>query len=148
MLKIIFNLGGEIVLNKSKGFKNLSLVAIIVGMLFIFLGLGSSNSHVEAAAWHKGTPKVIRGKYKTHHYDADLMSTFTIRKSSITAWQSGMSPIYGSKVKYKCLGKNKYMLKYTAKSSMALRKFTEKVKFQKIGKRYKISFANHWFYKY
>lgn len=117
-------------------------------MMFIFLGLGNSSSHVEAATWHKGTPKVIRGKYKTHHYGADLMSTFTIKKSSIKAWEAGMSPIYGSKVKYKRLGKNKYMLKYTAKSHMATRKWTETEKFQKIGKRYKISFANHWFYKY
>lgn len=127
--------------------KKIILFLSMFGVAFLFLGM-QSNNHVEAAAWHKGTPKVIRGKYKTHHYGADLMSIYTIKKSSITAWEAGMAPIYGSKVKYKRLGKNKYMLKYTAKSSMLLRKRTDKVKFQKIGKRYKISFANHWFYKY
>lgn len=134
-----------------KKIKFTNLVAAMLLTVSPIVTLGTSNSQantVQAATWHKGTPKAIRGKYKTHHYGADLMSTFTIKKSSIRAWEAGMSPIYGSKVKYKRLGKNKYMLKYTAKSHMATRKWTETEKFQKIGKRYKISFANHWFYKY
>lgn len=57
-------------MNKSKNFKILSLFAVILGMIFIFLGLDSSNSHVEAAAYGRGAkftvPKTYRGTWYSY----------------------------------------------------------------------------------
>lgn len=117
-----------------------------------FLGIASNQttSCVQAARWHKGTPKVIRGKYKTHKYGADLMATFTIRKNTVRYWAAGMPVLNGVHVKYRKLGKNKYQLKYDNKPSLPMYRGEKNVKqtFRKVGKRYKLTTDSHWFYKY
>ncbi|GAA2871255.1 hypothetical protein [Lactobacillus intestinalis] len=112
-------------------------------------GFASSSQSVQAASWHKGTPKSIRGKYKTHHFGADLVSIIDINKKSLRAWQSGMPPQEGSNVRYKRLGKNKYLFMYDTKRIGIYRgEKNAKLTFQKVGKKYKSSFASQWYYKY
>lgn len=113
-------------------------------------GVANSSQSVQAASWHKGTPKSIRGKYKTHHFGADLVSTFDINKKSLRAWQSEMPPLEGYNVRYKRLRKNKYLLMYDTKRIGNIYRGEKDVKntYQKVGKKYKISFTDQWYYKY
>ena len=135
---------------KMKKFKKLFVLLLSIGAAFAALTITTQTSNVEAARWHRGTPKVLRGKYKTHHYGADLMAIFTIRKNSIVSWQAGMPTLHGYHVRYKRLGKNKYLLKYNNKrfKNVFRGEKNVKTKVTKVGKRFKISFDSHWFYKH
>lgn len=132
-----------------KKFKKVLLAVATFAIAFIAVGLASSNTKAEAARWHNGTPKVLRGKYKTHHYGADLMETIKISRKSVVTWGAGMPVVDGYHVRYKRLGKNRYELKYNTKPSGFYRGDKNVItKIRKVGKKLKITGDSHWYYKY
>jgi len=58
----------------------LGMIALVGGDLNMAPQPSQAATHKSAkkVKWHKGTPKAIRGKYQTKHFDADLMSQYKI----------------------------------------------------------------------
>lgn len=78
----------------------LGTVALSLGLLF---AVGSSND-VNAASWHKGSPKAFIGTWKSDGYAA---YKFTKNKITVYGKDGGTS-----KSMYKYLGHKKYTVKY------------------------------------
>lgn len=135
-----------------KKFKKVLLAVATFAIAFIAVGLASSNTKAEAARWHNGTPKVLRGKLETK-YGSKLNRRWTIvriGKKTVTISASGMPVVYGSRAKYKNLGKHRYTLRYYVKHTMQIpgRRY-ENITVRKVGKKYKINaIDSHWFKKY
>ncbi|KRK89539.1 hypothetical protein [Lentilactobacillus sunkii] len=78
----------------------LGTVALSLGLLF---AVGNSND-VNAASWHKGSPKAFIGTWKSDGYAA-----YKFTKNKITVYGKGGGT---SKSMYKYLGHKKYTVKY------------------------------------
>lgn len=96
----------------------------IAGMIILsFMGVGvfSNSQQTEAAMWHKGMPKAIRGVWKTKVKDHTFFylwnmpseGSFTKSKSYFNKqwhWGHEADGIFG-KTKYKVINRNTCMLK-------------------------------------
>lgn len=104
---------------------------------------------VVKAKWHKGTPKKVRGKYKTKHYDADLMMILKVRSKTIWFWASGMPIQHGYNVHYKKTGHNKYAIRYDNHASGNYRGDKNlKISAKKVGKTFRLYGYTKVFHKY
>lgn len=134
------------------------LVALGVAALLL-LGIGGTTAQASTTTfqhksatvkWHKGTPKSVRGKFKTKHYGADLMMETKIRAKSIWFWGSGMPVQKGYNVHYKKTRHNHYVIRYDAHAS-GMFKGGKKLKMSvvKVGKKsIKVFGYSNVFHKY
>ncbi|ARN92609.1 hypothetical protein AZI11_06720 [Levilactobacillus brevis] len=101
------------------------------------------------AKWHSGTPKALRGKYRTKHYGADLMMVYKIRPKSTWFWGSGMPVITGKNVAYKSLGHHRYLIRENEPANGSFRGAKNaKVSVTKVGHNLKVRGYKLTFYKY
>ncbi|MFC6260327.1 hypothetical protein [Levilactobacillus fujinensis] len=122
------------------------LTALSIATLFV--GVGGTTTQAKTK-WHKGTPKTLRGKYKTKQDSAGLMAIYKIRAKSTWYWASGMSVQKGYNVHYESLGNKHYIIRYDAHK---IGNFNggKKLEFSvtKVGKNIKVNGYNQKYYKY
>lgn len=134
---------------------------LVVSATALFLGTGSTFAQAKApisyahthttkkAKWHKGTPKALRGKYKTKHYGADLMMIYKIRPKSTWFWGSGMPVVKGKNVHYRSLGHHRYVIRENQPANGGFRgEKNAKIKVTKVGHNLKVNGYKMTFYKY
>ncbi|MCT4488407.1 hypothetical protein [Levilactobacillus parabrevis] len=132
---------------------------LVAGAALMLVGFGGTTTQAaqittyqhksSKVKWHKGTPKNVRGKFKTKHYGADLMMETKIRAKSTWFWGSGMPIQKGYNVHYKKTGHNHYVIRYDAHASGMFKggkKLTMSV--NKVGKNIKVFGYSNVFYKY
>ncbi|MCH5463361.1 hypothetical protein HC026_10870 [Lactobacillus sp. LC28-10] len=104
-----------------KLFKNL-LIGIALGAAMVFgIGQLSQAPTASASSWHRGTPKVLRGKYqgKLPKGSALGFGPISIIAANHTIDQSsGMPQIYTKNVKYKKYGHYYRIIGHAVKSGM------------------------------
>ncbi|GAW99577.1 hypothetical protein [Secundilactobacillus mixtipabuli] len=89
-------------------------ILILVTLGTVLAGSSTINAQAKKVTWHRGTPKVLRGKYKTKKYGADLMAIYKINSKSTYYWASGMPIVNGYNLHYAKTSHNHYVLKYDA----------------------------------
>lgn len=132
---------------------------LVVGMAGLWLGVNGEVAQAQTttsylhttktAKWHKGTPKALRGKYRTKHYDADLMSIYKVHAKSTWYWASGMPIVRGKNVHYQSLGHHHYVLREDEPANGGFRGAKHvKIRLTKVGHNLKFQGSTRIFYKY
>lgn len=131
---------------------------IVVGVALTCFSFGGPTAqakqtgtyqHKTTAKWHKGTPKRVRGKFKTKHYGADLQMVIKIHSKTIWFWGSGMPIQHGYNLHYKKTGHNKYVIRYDTHASGKYRgEKNLKVSSKKVGKTFQVHGYGMVFHKY
>ncbi|MCH5461791.1 hypothetical protein HC026_06785 [Lactobacillus sp. LC28-10] len=135
-----------------------SIITITVGLTVV----GSGSVSVNAASWHKGTPKSLQGKWQAQWYTRDGGPTkylkvirTSISKKNVNSYETGyikgkrgssdMSRPIAMNAKYKYLGKHTYQITGKALSTT----YTFKAKWYSHNK-IKISdkYETHYFHRY
>ncbi|KRL94096.1 hypothetical protein FD28_GL000643 [Levilactobacillus hammesii DSM 16381] len=140
--------------------KTVTQTFLMAGAALMLVGFGGTTTQASQTStsyqhkatkvkWHKGTPKSVRGNFKTKKYGADLMMETRIRAKSTWFWGSGMPIQKGYNVHYKKTGHNHYVIRYDAHASGMFKggkKLTMSV--NKVGKNIKVFGYSNVFYKY
>ncbi|AQW20749.1 hypothetical protein PL11_001870 [Lentilactobacillus curieae] len=77
----------------------------------LFGGLTITSANTEAATWHQGTPKALRGTWKTKPNRFFGNVVFTIRIGKNYSHAMGSDPDFLNKVKYQYLGHHYYKIR-------------------------------------
>lgn len=83
-------------------------VLITVATLGLTLATPASNQIAQAATWHKGTPKALRGKWRVKGLPSDA-ARLHITKSRVYYFSAG--PYYLKDVTYKRVSHNSYKVR-------------------------------------
>lgn len=120
---------------------------ILITLGTVFVGSNTVNAQAKKVTWHRGTPKALRGNYKTKKYGADLQSIYKIYSKSTWHWYSGMPVQTGSHLYYRQTSHNHYVLKFNSRWYHGSKKGVQESIF-KNGHALKIKGDSHTYYKY
>lgn len=80
-------------------------------LIITTLGIsGLATNPVQAASWHKGTPKVLRGNWVYHRKQVSQWGYYHISANKMTSDDQGMPGLTYKHLKYKSLGHGKYKI--------------------------------------
>jgi len=123
-----------------------ALKAVLIAAVALTVG-GAGSVTANAATWHKGTPKALRGKYQKHRTSSaeGFGESITITPKKITISVSNLSGQYVSRLKYKKIGSHLYRLKgHMAHNGMVLARNVDYAAYRK-GKKF--SYTDYTYYK-
>lgn len=128
---------------------------IATALLTAGLGFGTASTSANAATWHKGTPRALRGKWKCnlHKKSYPHWGNVKIYSNLITEQFQGDPTTYLTNVKYKAFGHYHYKLRGLAKTKSGIgHPDWESWTIKKHGSRIDIKFnaynAGQWYSKY
>ncbi|CAJ1224640.1 hypothetical protein [Lactiplantibacillus xiangfangensis] len=106
--------------------KKFKTALIVIIAMISFVTVSSLNSTTaQAATWHKGTPKVLRGKWRIKHVSTRV-DRLKVTKKRVYLYSSG--PFHLKNIKYKKTGAHSYKVRgyeYTylhAKTTISFKK--------------------------
>lgn len=117
---------------------------ITVAVMTTLLVAGAVPTTANAATWHKGTPKALRGNWKRSYNDRGTKVTihFDIKSKSMSIDRPGWASENWSNLKYQKVGSGTYKLKGTYRDGGMLTKKNSHMKLVK--KSGKITYKNSW----
>ncbi|RRG06765.1 MAG: hypothetical protein DUD35_14220 [Lactobacillus sp.] len=96
-------------------YKSLKLSGGLLAGLTV--GIASLSTTADAATWHKGTPKVLRGNWIYHRKQVSQWGYFHISSNKMLSDDQGMPGLTYKHLKYKSLGHEKYKIRsYSGRS--------------------------------
>jgi len=104
---------------------------LLVASVLLLTPMVANGETAQAAAWHKGTPKAIRGKFqaKKHSSAQGFGDMFQITAKTYRYSASGMPVVKATKLRYKKISAHTWRLKGHVKTNAAVRfsKLDEKI---------------------
>lgn len=119
---------------------------MVVALTTIMVG-GVAATTADAATWHSGTPKALRGKWQRTYKDqgTKIVMHFEVNAKTIHLTRKHSATSTWSQLKYQKVGKRTYKLKGVFKSP----ELTDKdARLQIVLKKNKLQFKNAWSSKY
>jgi len=117
---------------------------IVVTAVTALLVGGTISTTANAATWHKGTPKALRGTWKRSYNDRGTKTTIrvAIKSKSINIGRPGWATENWSNLKYQRVGAGTYKIKGTYRNGGFLTKKNSHMKLMK--KNGKVTYKNSW----
>jgi hypothetical protein len=119
---------------------------MVIALTTIMVG-GVAATTADAATWHNGTPKALRGNWQRAYKDqgTKIVMHFQVKAKTIHLTRKHATTSTWSQLKYQKVGKQTYKLKGTFKS----KDLTDKdARLQIVLKNHKLEFKNAWSSKY
>jgi hypothetical protein len=141
--------------------KKLGTSFIIAASLGVAFGVSNINNHAAAATWHKGTPTVLRGKYRTAFKSVKpyyFRSYLHITTYKLQFWQNEYSHskkyvssanIFGinGKAKYRKLKAGLYEIRGNAYVDQTQTWYVKRYSHNRVRLTYTKSFAGQYYYQ-
>jgi len=119
---------------------------MVVALTTVMIG-GVASSTANAATWHSGTPKALRGNWQRQYRDqgTKIVMHFKVSAKTIHLSRVKSAETSWTNLKYQKVGKNTYKLKGIYKNG----ELTDKdARLQIVTKNKKLEFKNAWSSKY
>lgn len=114
--------------------KKQTVIKLLIISAFCLIGVSINQSSADAASWHKGTPKVLRGTYQGKRTSSaeGFGYFYKIASKYYVTQSSNMSQIKTVNLKYKKLRTHVYrIVGHTQKSGMVLGGHSDNVLYRK-----------------